>query len=206
MPLTFDFPWEKLVTSQGTNPRPSDHEAYWDKALTEMRALDPQVELVPAAFQAPFAECFHMYFTGVGGARVHAKLLRPKNASAPHPAVLMFHGYSGHSGDWNDKLGYVARGCTVAALDCRAALRRLHPRQGFAPAGGRKGERGMEVVEGVEAAFALQHGLPGVGDRGDARGHVHAFELQAPEHRRRVDPRQNHVDALGEARVVDPER
>ena len=84
-----------------------------------MRALDPQVELVPAEFQAPFAECFHMYFTGVGGARVHAKLLRPKNASAPHPAVLMFHGYSGNSGDWNDKLGYVARGCTVAALDCR---------------------------------------------------------------------------------------
>ena len=31
----------------------------------------------------------------------------------------MFHGYSGNSGDWNDKLGYVARGCTVAALDCR---------------------------------------------------------------------------------------
>ena len=119
MPLTFDFPWEKLVTYQGTNPRPSDHDAYWNKALTEMRALDPQVELVPAAFQAPFAECFHMYFTGVGGARVHAKLLRPKHAAAPHPAVLMFHGYSGNSGDWADKLGYVARGCTVAALDCR---------------------------------------------------------------------------------------
>ena len=82
MPLTFDFPWEKLVTYQGTNPRPADHDAYWDTALTEMRALDPQVELVPAEFQAPFAECFHMYFTGVGGARVHAKLLRPKNAAA----------------------------------------------------------------------------------------------------------------------------
>ncbi len=119
MPLTFDFPWEKLVTYQGTNPRPADHDAYWNAALAEMWALDPQVELIPAEFQAPFAECFHMYFTGVGGARVHAKLLRPKNAAAPHPAVLMFHGYSGNSGDWNDKLGYVARGCTVAALDCR---------------------------------------------------------------------------------------
>ena len=80
MPLTFDFPWEKLLTYQGTNPCPADHDAYWDTALTEMRALDPRVELVPAEFQAPFAECFHMYFTGVGGARVHAKLLRPKNA------------------------------------------------------------------------------------------------------------------------------
>lgn len=119
MPLTFDFPWEKLVTYQGTNPQPADFDAYWDRALAEMRALDPQIELVPAAFQAPFAECFHMYFTGVGGARIHAKLLRPKAMPAPHPALLMFHGYSGSSGDWGDKLGYVARGCTVAALDCR---------------------------------------------------------------------------------------
>ncbi len=31
----------------------------------------------------------------------------------------MFHGYSGSSGDWSDKLGYVALDYTVAALDCR---------------------------------------------------------------------------------------
>ncbi len=37
----------------------------------------------------------------------------------PHPAILLFHGYSGDSGDWSDKLGYVAQGYTVAALDCR---------------------------------------------------------------------------------------
>ena len=84
-----------------------------------MRAVDPRVELIPADFQTPFAECLHMYFTGVGGARVHAKLLRPRNTSQLHPAVLMFHGYSGRSGDWSSMLGYVAQGFTVAALDCR---------------------------------------------------------------------------------------
>lgn len=119
MPLMFDMPLEELKTYQGRNPRPDDFEAFWDKALAEMQAVDPQVELVPADFQVPFAECFHLYFTGVGGARVHAKLLRPKDASSPHPAVLMFHGYSMDSGDWSDKLGYVAQGYTVAALDCR---------------------------------------------------------------------------------------
>jgi cephalosporin-C deacetylase len=31
----------------------------------------------------------------------------------------MFHGDSGSSGDWTDKLGYAALGFTVAALDCR---------------------------------------------------------------------------------------
>ncbi|MCK4899016.1 MAG: acetylxylan esterase [Anaerolineales bacterium] len=38
-----------------------------------------------------------MYFTGVGGARIHAKLLRPRNISQPCPDLLMFHGYSGSS-------------------------------------------------------------------------------------------------------------
>lgn len=119
MPLLFDMPVEKLYTYEGTNPRPADFDEYWDKALAEMNAVDPQIELVPADFQTPYAECSHMYFTGVGGARIHAKLLRPKKASKPHPAVLMFHGYTGSSGEWVDKLGYVAMGYTVAALDCR---------------------------------------------------------------------------------------
>ncbi len=119
MPLLFDMPYEQLLTYQGTNPRPADFDEYWDAALEEMRAVDPQVELRPAAFSAPFAACHDLFFTGVGGARVHAKLLRPRNGDAPHPAVLLFHGYSGSSGDWFDKLGYVAAGYTVVALDCR---------------------------------------------------------------------------------------
>jgi cephalosporin-C deacetylase len=31
----------------------------------------------------------------------------------------MFHGYTGDSGDWTDKLSYVGQGFSVAALDCR---------------------------------------------------------------------------------------
>lgn len=119
MPNTFDFSFEKLQTYQGINPRPADHDAYWERALAEMCAIDPQIEMVPAEFQAPGAECFHLYFTGVGGARIHAKLLQPKNAAASHPAVVMFHGYSGDSGDWANKLTFVGQGFTVAALDCR---------------------------------------------------------------------------------------
>jgi cephalosporin-C deacetylase len=119
MPLTFDLPWEELLKYQGTTPRPADYDAYWDRGLAEMRAVDPDVEIVPAAFEAPFADCSHLYFTGVGGARVHAKLLRPKREAAPHPAILMFHGYRDNSGDWFDKLPYAACGYTVAALDCR---------------------------------------------------------------------------------------
>ena len=119
MPLLFDMPVAQLPEYQGRNPRPDDHDAYWAGALAELDAQEAAVELQPADFQADFAECFHLWFTGVRGARVHAKLLRPKAPAGPGPAVLMFHGYSGNAGDWVDKLGYVAQGFTVAALDCR---------------------------------------------------------------------------------------
>ena len=119
MPLTFDLSLEQLTTYQGKNPRPVDFDSFWDQGLAEMRSTDPQVELIAAEFQAPNMECFHLYFTGVGGARLHAKLLRPSTGPSPHPAVLLFHGYTGDSGDWFDKLGYVNAGFTVAALDCR---------------------------------------------------------------------------------------
>lgn len=119
MPLLFDMPLEELRTYWGTNPCPDDFDVFWDAAVNEMKVVDPEVQIEPAGFDAPFADCSHLYFTGVGDARIHAKLLQPKQADKPHPAVLVFHGYSGDSGDWTDKLPYAALGYTVAALDCR---------------------------------------------------------------------------------------
>ena len=118
MPL-IDMPLAQLQTYQGRNPRPADHDEYWERSLAEMHALDPEVQLVPASFKVPGAECFDLYFTGVRGARIHAKYLRPVAMGAPSPAVVQFHGYTGSCGDWNDKLSYVAMGYPIAALDCR---------------------------------------------------------------------------------------
>ncbi|GAB4463190.1 MAG: alpha/beta fold hydrolase [Armatimonadaceae bacterium] len=118
MPLV-DMPLDKLKEYTGRTPRPVDFDDYWARALAEMEATDPQVELEPYPIDAPFAECFHLWFTGVGGARVHAHYVRPKNPGEPHPAVLLFHGYSHHAGDWSDKFKWTARGFAAAALDCR---------------------------------------------------------------------------------------
>jgi cephalosporin-C deacetylase len=149
MPLQFDMPFDELPAYQGTNPRPDDFDAYWDRALAELAATDSAVELVPAEFQTPFAECFHLYFTGVGGARIHAKFLRPRQVTAPHPALLMFHGYAGSSGDWSDKLGYVAQGYSVAAMDCR-------------------GQGGLSEDRGVVKGWTLRgHIVRGLGDDPD---------------------------------------
>ena len=118
MPL-IDKPLAELRTYTGRNPRPADFDSFWDTSLAEMKALDARVELNPARFTAPGVDCFDLFFTGVGGARVHAKYLRPKSAPEPHPAVVIFHGYSGNSGDWFDKLAWTALGYSVLALDCR---------------------------------------------------------------------------------------
>ncbi|WP_310602154.1 acetylxylan esterase [Anaerosporobacter sp.] len=122
MPM-LDMPLAQLKEYEGINPCPQDFEVYWDKALQEMRATDSNVEWIRAEFQVPFAECFHLYFTGVKGARIHAKVIKPKQkqGEVPEkmPAILMFHGYTGNCGDWNDKLQYTAAGFVVAALDCR---------------------------------------------------------------------------------------
>jgi len=119
MPV-FEMPLEELRKYQGRNPCPPDLDAYWERALAEMRSVDPAVEMKPAKFQAPGAECFDLWFTGVRGARIHAKYVRPcRPASARHPAVVIFHGYGGSSGDWHDKLSWVFLGYSVAALDCR---------------------------------------------------------------------------------------
>jgi cephalosporin-C deacetylase len=118
MPIV-DMPLEELKSYRGRNPRPADFDQYWDKALDQMRAVEPKIELVKSEFQVPFAECFDLWFTGVEGARIHAKYLRPANSAKKHPAIVQFHGYSGSSGDWSDKLSYVGLGFSVAALDCR---------------------------------------------------------------------------------------
>jgi cephalosporin-C deacetylase len=119
MPLIFDLPFDQLGTYQGRNPRPQDFDAFWEKGLDELEKIDLQFELIPADFTVANAACFHLYFTGVGGARIHAKFIRPVKSPEPHPAILLFHGYSGDSGDWSDKLGYVSAGYSIAALDCR---------------------------------------------------------------------------------------
>ena len=112
------MPLEQLKSYQGRNPRPADFDAYWDRALSELDATDAHAELIAHASPAGFAECFDLWFTGVGQARIHAQYVRPR-AGGSHPAVLKFHGYSGNAGDWFQQLPWAAQGMATAALDVR---------------------------------------------------------------------------------------
>lgn len=118
MPL-IDMPLEELKNYQGRNPKPADFDQYWDTALAEMRSVDAQVELRPNEMGFPNTECFDMYFTGVGGARIHAKYVRPKNIQKPCPAVVLFHGYTWRADDWFNLLSWTSQGMCAAMLNCR---------------------------------------------------------------------------------------
>jgi cephalosporin-C deacetylase len=119
MPL-IDKPLPELLQYQGRNPRPADFDAYWEAGLRELDATDPKPELVPTKAITPrHSEAFDLWFTGVGGARIYAKYVRPKQSSGKNPAVLQFHGYTGSSGDFVSRLAWSGEGFCVAALDCR---------------------------------------------------------------------------------------
>ncbi len=118
MPIV-DMPLRELYEFQGLNERPADMEEYWDRAIAEMEALGTACELIPAAFQVEGAECFEMYFTGVGGARIHCRLARPAKRGGGRPAVCLYHGYTGSCGSFSGLLRWVAAGYVAAAMDCR---------------------------------------------------------------------------------------
>ncbi|WP_280769527.1 alpha/beta fold hydrolase [Salipaludibacillus daqingensis] len=120
-----DLPLEELKKYEGLNPKPADHHSYWERALEEMHQVDSHVKMVPSDFQVPYADCYDLYFTGVGGARIHVKYVKPSTSTmqtlnqSTIPAILQFHGYSMDAGDWSSKLHYAALGYAVFAMDVR---------------------------------------------------------------------------------------
>ena len=116
--LLFDKPLSELMTYTGTNPCPSDFDAYWDRAVAEMEALGTDFERVPAPLHVPGMDLYEIYFTGVHGSRVHGRLAVP-HASHPLPAVLLFHGYSGNCGNFMEVVKYAGCGFVAASMSCR---------------------------------------------------------------------------------------
>ncbi len=120
--MLIDKPIEELRVFMGRNECPEDLDEYWDRSVREMEALGTGYELVKADFQLPgVAEFYHLYFTGMGGARIHCKFARPADweDGKKRPAVLRYHGYAGDCGSFSSMAGYAAQGFVVCGMDCR---------------------------------------------------------------------------------------
>ena len=89
---------EALGGYYGATPRPDDFESFWQARMAEADAV-PLHYTVTQAQEVPSwdsCEFLDLWFTGMEGARLYAKFLRPRR-SEPMPLVLQFHGYPGAS-------------------------------------------------------------------------------------------------------------
>ncbi len=118
--IIIDMPLKELKEYKGISSRPKDFEEFWEKALGEMREMGTDYKLERSEYQVSFADCYDLTFVGVGGSTVNAKCVLPKNLEGKKiPAVIEFHGYGWHSGEWNNKLAYAASDIAFIAVDCR---------------------------------------------------------------------------------------
>ena len=74
--MKFDMPVNELKEYRGTNPKP---DAFNEFGLRDLSKQSMDYELIPANFSSRVAECSDLYFTGIGDAKIHCQLVRPKN-------------------------------------------------------------------------------------------------------------------------------
>ncbi|KAF1304508.1 acetylxylan esterase [Enterococcus sp. JM9B] len=106
-------------TYKGLGIKPANFDDFWDTELKKIDISELNYELFPYDLASQVADAYHLYFTGVDGARIHCQLLKPKNINRKCKGLLQFHGYHTNSGDWQDKIGWVAEGFVVLAMDAR---------------------------------------------------------------------------------------
>ena len=103
---------------QGLGQKPADFDTFWDKNLA-LLDLSQEVQIEPVAIPSQVANFYDLTFIGVDQAQIHCQLITPKQLTGKHKGLLQFHGYHGDAGDFQDKIGWVAEGFVVLAMDAR---------------------------------------------------------------------------------------
>lgn len=118
MPI-IDMSIDQLREYKGVTPCPADFDEFWDKSLEEIKTIDKNVEFVKVDYPSNIADMYDLYFTGTKGARIHARVSKPKNVQGKLPAVINFHGLNQQAHPRFKALGYVAEGYVYVSMDSR---------------------------------------------------------------------------------------
>lgn len=110
---------QKYADYLGVNEPPADYDVYWDRAKCDLGKAPLSYELKEARYKYRNCEAWDLYFTGVGGAKIHCQFLKPREYEGKMPGVVQFHGYWSNSGDWTSKFAFVEEGFCVLAMDVR---------------------------------------------------------------------------------------
>ena len=110
---------EALGGYYGATPKPADFEAFWQARMAEADAVPLDYTVTQAKEVPSWDGCdfLDLWFTGMAGARIYAKYLRP-HSDKPVPLVLQFHGYPGASRSFAEQASFAGMGMALFAMDC----------------------------------------------------------------------------------------
>lgn len=120
--LPFEARKAELGRCRGANPVPADFSQFWQDRMAEADAEELSFELLPASEvpTSPTLAVHDLWFRGMGGARLYAKVLGPAELFAgpgPLPSLLRFHGYPGRTRSWLENASWAALGMRVVTMD-----------------------------------------------------------------------------------------
>ncbi len=103
----------------GATEIPEDFYKFWDERMREADRIPLDYSVSQAKEVPSFDTCEYLdlRFTGMGGAHIYAKYLKPRS-DKPVPLVLQFHGYPGASRSWLEQSSYAGMGMALIAVDC----------------------------------------------------------------------------------------
>lgn len=115
----FDLPPAELREYRPTVAEPADFDAFWQRTLSESRALAAEPTRVRVEGPLALVDVYDLEFSGFGGDRVRGWFVVPAGATGPLPTVIEYNGYGGGRGLPHERLGWAVSGYAWAFMDTR---------------------------------------------------------------------------------------
>jgi cephalosporin-C deacetylase len=115
---SIDMPLEQMRQYKPSLYREADFESYWDQTIAAALKQPLNAELIPYPLPARGVIIYAVRFDGFEGGRIAGWYARPEG-SGPHPAICLYHGYSGRGHRPLDLLQFATQGIAALAMDCR---------------------------------------------------------------------------------------
>jgi cephalosporin-C deacetylase len=115
----FDLTLPELVAYRPQVAQPADFDAFWERTLTEARAVGgaPRVERVASALTT--VEVYDVEFPGFAGDPIRAWYLVPAGSTGRLPTVVEYNGYGGGRGLPHEHLAWASAGYASFFMDTR---------------------------------------------------------------------------------------
>lgn len=114
-----DLPLSELIEYRPTIAEPADFDEFWQRTLSESRAVGGEVESVEFDAGLSTVRVWDVTFPGFAGEPVKAWFMVPANATGQLTTVVEFNGYGGGRGLPHERLSWVSAGYAYLFMDTR---------------------------------------------------------------------------------------